>query len=125
MAERSINREDCDCALRRLNTSSRRRAFPAAARATKSSRSPSGTSRAASSRASTCFQSSGFMVSGGAQFPVEPGLGLAPLTHHGDGRDAQHLGGLFDGQPAEETQLHDPTLTLVNTRKVIQRLVQR
>ena len=52
------------------------------------------------------------------------GPGGPPFTLDGRGRHAEFLGGLVDGQPAEESQFDDAGLLLVELGELIQRLVE-
>ena len=55
----------------------------------------------------------------------EPGARRVPVVDHGADRHAQRLGGLFDGEPAEETQLDDMAGPRIHGPQCRQRLRER
>src|SRR2546427_2693230 len=69
--------------------------WPAHACRRSASRSWGGSSSADCSRLSTCFHRSESIACPAGQLSVKPGLGGAPVAHHGDGRYFEHLGCLF------------------------------
>ena len=48
------------------------------------------------------------------QLPIEPGLRQGPFTLDRRRRDAERFGRLVDVEPSEESQLHDPTLPVID-----------
>jgi hypothetical protein len=58
------------------------------------------------------------------ELPKEPGLRRLPVAHHGLGRHVQHLGRLFDAEPAEVPQFHDLTHPRVERRQSAQGIAQ-
>ena len=48
------------------------------------------------------------------QLPIEPGLRQGPLALHSRWRNAERFGRLVDVEPRKESQLHDPTLTVID-----------
>src|SRR5215213_2154843 len=55
------------------------------------------------------------------QFPVEPQLSGLPFAHHRLVGDAEHGGGFFHAQAAEEAQLYHLTLAREDLRERSQR----
>ena len=58
------------------------------------------------------------------ELPKEPGLRRLPVAHHGLGRHVQHIGRLFDAEPAEVPQFHDLTHPRVERRQSAQGIAQ-
>src|ERR1035438_6222921 len=75
---------------------------PAQAPVRKMSRSPGARSITDCSRLSTCFQRSESIGRPSRQLTIEPDLGRPPVALHGDWRDFEHFGRLFDGESTEE-----------------------
>ncbi len=59
------------------------------------------------------------------QLAIEPALRHRPFAFDGRGRDAEHGGGFLDREPAEEAQLHDAGLDLVELFQSLQCLIER
>ena len=59
---------------------------------------------------STCFDRSAGIGISLFQFSSQPHLGQLPISHDGDGRDVQYLGGFFHAQSPEKPQFHDLSL---------------
>src|SRR5579863_3850211 len=107
----------CCCAVSRERTSRSRSSSAPHAFRRNASRSSGGRSNTTCSRPSTCFQRSESIGRAAAQFAVEPSLGGAPIAHHGDGRDFEHLGRLFYAEAAKETHFDDLHLTQIEQRQ--------
>ena len=60
-----------------------------------------------------------------AHLALQPGLRQPPVAHHRLGRHLQDRGRFLDAQPAEEPQLDDAALALVELRQRLQRVVER
>jgi hypothetical protein len=58
------------------------------------------------------------------QLSEKPGSGDPPVPLHGFDRNPDDLRGFLDAQPAEEAQLHYPTLSRVDARESIERLIE-
>src|SRR5271169_1471823 len=86
------------CDFSRERTSRSTASSPAHACRRNASRSSGGRSSADCSRLSTCFQRSASIGRPARQFAVKPGLGGAPVAHHGDGRYFEHLSRLFHAE---------------------------
>jgi hypothetical protein len=56
--------------------------------------------------------------------PDQPRLGHIPVPFDGRGRNVQHCRNLFRCQPAEKAQFDDTSLLLVETREIVQRVIQ-
>jgi hypothetical protein len=57
--------------------------------------------------------------------PIEPRFGDSPFALHRPGRNAQDVGGLLDGETAEESQLDDAALLRVESLQGGEGFVQR
>ena len=60
-----------------------------------------------------------------AHLASQPGFRQPPVAHHRVGRHLQDGRGFLHAQPAEEPQLDDPALPLVELRQRLQRVVER
>src|SRR5688572_548614 len=58
------------------------------------------------------------------QLAKEPRLRQTPISRHRHRRHAEYLGGLLDGQSAEEAQLHHPALARIHLRQCHQRIIE-
>ena len=56
---------------------------------------------------------------------LQPRLGELPITHDGFGRNVHDAGGFVDAQPAEEPQLNDFALAVVETGQSLQRIIEQ
>jgi hypothetical protein len=52
--------------------------------------------------------------------PVQPGLGCLPVLHHRHRRHIQYFSRHFNAQPAEDSQLDNTALPMIDTRKSLQ-----
>src|SRR5271166_4511678 len=95
----------CDASRERTSRSSA--SSPPHACRRNASRSSGRRSSADCSRPSICFHRSESIGCLARQFAIEPGLGGAPVAHHGDGRYFEHLGRLFHAEPAKEAHFYD------------------
>ena len=59
------------------------------------------------------------------QLATHPGAGVTPFAFYRRMRDTNHLGRLLDGQPAEESQLHDAGLVGINLGQTRQSVMKR
>ena len=59
-----------------------------------------------------------------AQLAIEPGPGERPVSLHRNRCDAEHRRRFFHRQPAEEPQLDEPALPLVEARELVQRGIE-
>src|SRR4029450_2327897 len=76
------------------------------------------------SRLSSCFQRSKFIVGFTGELTIPPDLGAAPVASHGDRRDLEHHGGLFDAEAAEKTHFDDAHFARVDARECIQGVIE-
>src|SRR5262245_18498674 len=97
------------------STSRRSSSSPSQRAAMSAARSPAGASRASSRIPLILCQPSavlwlliGAARASGFHLAPEPGFRRPPLALDGPGRDPGDLGGFFDGQSGEETELDDP-----------------
>src|SRR5216684_9068899 len=90
------------CDISRERTSRSSASSPAHACRRNASRSSGGRSSTNCSRLSTCFHRSESIAGPAPQFAIEPRLGGAPVAHHGDGRNFEHLGSLFHVESAKK-----------------------
>src|SRR5271165_5950931 len=113
----------CDFSSER--TSRSRASSPAHACRRNASRSPGGRSSTDCSRLSTCFHRSESIARPARQFAVEPGLGGAPVAHHGDGRYLEDLSRLFHAESTKEAHFYDLYLAGIEPRQSVHRGIQR
>src|SRR5271165_2125688 len=113
------------CDFSRERTSRSRASSPAHASRRNASRSPGGRSSTDCSRLSTCFHRSESIDSPARQFAVEPGLGGAPVAHHGDGRHFEHLSRFFHAESAKEAHFYHLYLAGIEPRQSFHRSIQR
>src|SRR5271165_5804404 len=125
MAGLSIKLPACRCEDNRDRTSPASASSPAHAWRRNASRSPLGHPSTACRRLSTCLKRSESIVWFGGQFPVEPGLGGAPVAHHRDGRYLEHLGCFFHREPPKKTHFNHLRLTLVEPRQRVHGVIER
>src|SRR5262245_34772831 len=59
------------------------------------------------------------------EFPQEPRPRDNPLAFHRGGRDPHGLAGLFDRQPTEEPELHEPPLFWIDGREARECAIER
>src|SRR5271165_5993152 len=113
------------CEVSRERTSRSRASSPAHAFRRNASRSSGGSSSTDCNRPSTCFHRSASIGCPARQFAVEPGLGGAPVAHHGDGRYFEHLSRLFHTEAAKEAHFYDLYLAGIEPRQRFHRGVER
>lgn len=70
-------------------------------------------------------QSAGAVMSKTQDFSVQPRFRQGPVPLHRNRRHADHGGGLFDGEPAEEPQFHELALAWIQLRQPLKRRIQR
>src|SRR6185503_124040 len=124
IAERSMKFAACDCAFNKLSTSSRNSVSSLLASMTNASRLSGGWASAWSNKASTFFQRSGSIGLIGGKLAIEPGFRFVPLAHNSDRRDLHHFRCLFYTESAEETQLHNLTLSFVDRSETFQSFIE-
>src|SRR5438034_9133597 len=115
----------CSWEASRASTCLRRGGSAAQASCRKAARWLASRSSADSNSCSTCRKRSGVIQASSGERAVQPGFGQGPLPLDRGRRDPQHFGGLFDGEPAEEPQLHHLALLRVEGRQPAQGLVER
>src|SRR5580698_924846 len=122
-----VSRKPCNrsCDLSRDSTSSRRAASCSHAWRRNWSRCSGEHCNVACSRLSTCFQRSALIGGSTRHLPVKPCPRGAPITHHRDRGNFEHLGGFFHAQSAKKTQLDDVGFSLIQTGKLVHGIVER
>src|SRR5208282_60008 len=115
----------CCCAVSRERTSRSRSSSAPHAFRRNASRSSGVCSNTACSRLSIFFQRSESIDRTARELSIEPGLGGAPVPHHGDGRYLEHLGRLFYAESAKEAHFDDLHLTRIEPRQRVHRIVER
>src|SRR5215471_14706503 len=115
----------CSCDVNSERTSRSSAASPPQARRKNSPRLAGGCSSADWSRLSTCFHRSASIGGPAAHFPIEPSLRRAPVSHHGNRRYFEHLGGFFHAQPAEEAHLDHLHFAGIEPLPRVHRVIER
>src|SRR5207244_11508262 len=64
-------------------------------------------------------------VSSPAYFTAQPGASEAPFAFDSSVRNAEHGGGFFNGQAAEETHLDDAAVLRFDRRQILQGIIER
>src|ERR1035437_10217386 len=115
----------CCCEVSREQTSRSSTSSPAHACRKNPARSACGRSSTDCSRLSTRFHRSEAIAHPARQFAIEPGLGGAPVAHHGDGRDFEHLGRFFHVESAKEAHFDDLHFAGIEPRQRVHRVIER
>src|SRR5580700_11649216 len=68
--------------------------------------------------------SSGSRAAGRADLLMQPGPCRSPVSFHRPGRQLEHVRGFFDGKTAEESQLHNAALLLVEFSQFVESIVE-
>src|ERR1700679_1697588 len=106
------------------STSARRESSCAQASPRKGARSAGSRSRAAPTISLIFFHCCGASTSALLHGTRQPSFGHVPIPFHGGGRNRKRGRGLFDGQPAEKTQLDNAALLFIHFGEFVQDVIQ-